>query len=1010
MYLNSKFNFRKFLVALLSMLMAVMLAFSVACSNGDDTTDDGDDGDTTPETTQAIDYQSIKNGDFEFGSKENTTYPLSSSINWSKNMGSDVTSAPSSKGSSGIIDTAEDKFSKLTSKNKPTVNPETPFAKGLIGDGDYEKYDSSDKAMADDEDLRVNPQVGTKFTKILMINNNTNGNGVGTAQSYKASSSISVAVDEFAILSFWLKTDELKSVYTATPGAYVKIACSAGSNSYDDFYVKGIDTKGEWAKFSFAFAGSTITATTVSLTIGLGEGNGTDQNGFVEGFVFVDNVFTKKVSEAEYNEASSKEIKFDDLSTDSVTLPAEYKKNDTESDVLTDKYSVVSAKFNFTYGFENPQALTGTPAYNAIAFNNTTYDTATGNQKGNELAKAKEALPSLFGANDEFIKSAVYMNFNNYSSAYFETNSVSIGAGEYKYVTFFAKVNAYNTNSDKLKVEVKDLNGDASQDSSLFASFETSALESERYNNWIKYQAFINNPTDESTEFKLKFTFGADVESISDAYMLQKGYAVIANLTYADTNEETYNLATAGDRLVKKQIFGKYLSYDDVVSSETNNDVYGIAVDKSQTFSIREKPATNISSYSFKTTQTDKAKVTYGLINSKYYKGGVYGKNVTFSSVLDLDALKTLGNTYTQAVIIDNKEEAYSRYVTSSHSITAESISQITVKVRAYGDAVANVSLVSDSLDTDTYEYETIKFEVGEFNSLMSSKITSSSYTKDGWTTVHFYVKAGNEDLNLRVMIANGSEDVKSKGAVLFDGVTYATIDAAKLQADKIALKLNFEQYANTLAENARAEYLFGAPVMATRNPSTIKSDGENGEVVETTQYYSPAEVYLGNAYAKFFSYETIHAEDVIDNTTSNDDSTSDSTTTTDEYAPSLDATLQISSIIIAIVLIGVIITILVRDSLKKRAKRKARTQAYYEENSGFDRNTREKTLKKIAEKKAKIALASDDEEYDYELASQINEEEEVEETVEETVEEETQPETVEETTEEPAEESEDKE
>ena len=996
MYLNSKFNFRKFLVALLSMLMAVMLAFSVACSDPDDT-DDGDDGDDTTETTQVIDYQSIKNGDFEFGSKENTTYPLSSSINWSKNMGSDVTSAPSSKGSSGIIDTAEDKFTKLTSKNKPTENPGTPASKGLIGENDYEAYD------ADDEDLRVNPQVSG--TKILMINNNSNGNGVGTAQSYKASSSITVAVDEFAILSFWLKTAELKSVYTTKPGAYVKIACSAGSNSYEDMYIREIDTKGEWAKFSFAFAGSSITSTTVSLTIGLGEGNGTDQNGFVEGFVFVDNVFTKKITEAEYNEASLKEIKFADFSTDNVTLPTEFKKNSTESTVLTDKYSVVDAKLNFTYGFENPQALTGTPAYNVIAFNNTTYDTATGNQIGNELSKAKEILPSLFGENDDF-SNVVYMNFNNYSSAYYETQSVSIGAGEYKYVTFFAKVNAYNSNSDKLKIEVKDLNGDKSQDSSLYSSFETSALESERYNNWIKYQAFINNPTDKATEFKLKFTFGSDVESISDAYALQKGYAVIADLICADTDEEIYNLATAGDRLVKKQIYGEYLSYSDVIESETADDVYGITVDKSQTFSIREKPATNIANYSFKTSQTDKAKVSYGLINSKYYSNGVYGKNVTFSSVLDLDALKTFGNTYTQAVIIDNKEEAYSRYVTSSYPITAETISKITVKVRAYGNAVANVALVSDSLDTDTYEYETIKFEVGSFNTLMSSKVTSSSYTKDGWTTIHFYVQAGNEDLNLRVMIANGSADAKSQGAVVFDGVTFATVDAARVQADKIALKLNFAQYANTLAENARADYLFADPVMATRNPTTVKTDGEDGEVVENIQYHNPAEVYLGNAYAKFFSYETIHAEDEIDNTTSTDDSTTD-TTTSDEYAPSLDATLQISSIIIAIVLMGVIITILVRNFLKKRAKRKARTQAFYEETSGFDRNTREKTLKKIAEKKAKIALASGDEEYDYELASQIDETEETEETVEETVETE---ETVEETAEETAQENSDNE
>ncbi len=1011
MYLKSKFNFRKFLVALLSMLMAVMLAFSVACSDGNDT-DDGDDSDeTTTETTQVTDYQLIKNGDFEFGSKENTTYPLSSSINWSKNMGSDVTSAPSSKGSSGIIDTAEDKFTKLTSKNKPTENPGTPASKGLIGEDDYEKYD------ADDEDKQVNPQVSG--TKILMINNNTNKNGVGTAQSYKASSSISVAVDEFAILSFWLKTAELKSVYTTTPGAYVKLASSSGSKSYDDMYIRGINTNGEWAKFSFAFEGSSLTSTTISLTIGLGEGNGTDQNGFVEGFVFVDNVFTKTISKDEYDNASTREIKATDFSSDVISINEPFKDNDTQSNNKTDKYTVISAKLNFAHEFESAGAIGGSINYNTITINNNNYDKiAEGNTVGTTVQGAKEAIPSIFAESDKFTN-AFFMKFNNYSSATFESDSISIGAGEYKYLTFFAKVNAYNLNSDKLTVEIIDQKSGSEQDTSLFASFETSGLESERYNNWIKYQAFINNPTDKPTEFKLKFTFGTSSESISDAYALQKGYAVVADLICADSDEKTYNLATTNDQLVKKQVYGEYISYSDVTSSETGSDAYGISVDKSQTFSIREKPATNLSGFTFKTEPHDENKtdVIYGLINSKYYVDGVYGKETQFSSNLsDLSSLKLTGNSYAQVVVMDNKDSAYSRYVTTSYSVSAESVSKVTVKVKAYDDAVANVSLVSSSLDADTLEYNPIKFEVDNFNTLMSSKVTSSS-SKDGWTTVHFYVQAGNEDISFRIMVANGSKSAPSKGVVLFDGVTYTTIDTAKFQADKNALKLNFTQYANTFTDEAKkAEYLFGAPVMATRNPTTVKSDGENGEVVETTQYYNPVEVYAGNNYAKFFSYETIHADDVIDNTTPKTEDSTDTETESDEYQPSLDVALQISSIMIAIVLIGVIITILIRNVIKKRAKRKARTQAYYEENSGFDKNTREKVLKKIAEKKAKIALATDDEEYDYDVASQIDESVEITEDLEETVEEieeaqlenqeETTEETVEETTEETVEET----
>lgn len=989
MYLKSKFNFKKFLIALLSTLMAVMLAFSVACSNDGDT-DDGDDNDDTTTTTTTVDHQTIKNGDFEFGWTEKTTFPLSSAISWSKSMGSDVTIAPSSKGSSGIIDTG-DKFENLTSKNKPSENPSTPYDKGLIESNDYDK---------DDEEKRVNPNVAGK--KVLMINNQNNG--MGTAQAYKASSSISVAVDEFSLLSFWIKTADLSSVYTQNPGAYVKISSSSGSKSYDDFFIKGINTKGEWAQFNIALKGSSISSTTVNLTIGLGEGNGTDQNGFVEGFTFIDNVFVKTVNEADYENASSKEIKSSDFANDTVTLPTTYKDNELTSTVITDKYSVISCKLNFEEQFTTT-ALSGSVQFGS-AKQGYDYTGAGANKIGSgNLATTKAIIPSAFGENDSF-DSLTYMNFTKHSSANFVTTPVSILAGEYKYVTFFAKVKASNANSDKLTVEIIDKNGDiADQDVSLFASFDTSALESERYNDWIKYQAFINNPTDKDTSFELKFTFGSN-KDFSDAYALQTGYAIIADLKVADTDEATYNKANATSQLVKKQVYGEYLSYSKVTESEIGNDTYGITVDKTQTFTLKEVPATNVVGYNFKSNNESTA---YGIINSKYYNETtfVYGSSTKFTNdLVGLSGLKNVGNNFAQVVIMDNKQATYSRFVTTSHTIEAGTISKITVKVKAYGSAVSNVSLVSSSLDAEELEYQVINFKVGEFSQKLSSKITANSYQRDGWTTAHYYVQAGNEDISLRVMVSNGTKETASQGVVLFEGVTFTTVDSAKIQADKSALKLNFTQYANSLTDDTlKAEYAFTSK-MDTRKPSTVKTDGEDGEVVETTQYYNPAEVFLGNEYAKFVSYETINADDVIDNTTpSTDDGGSTDTPTDEGYSVSLDVTLQISSIIIAVVLIAVMITILIRNGLKKRAKRKAKTQSYYEENSGFNRNTREKTLRKIAEKKAKIALASDDEEYDYDAAEKVDEslevetvEEVVEETTEETVE--TPDEVAEETTE----------
>ena len=88
MYSLTKNKIKNFLVVLLALLMAITMAFATACT----TNDDGDDGDggnseTTTETT-LTDYQVLKNGDFEFMTDDETVYPKSSSIAWSNSLDS----------------------------------------------------------------------------------------------------------------------------------------------------------------------------------------------------------------------------------------------------------------------------------------------------------------------------------------------------------------------------------------------------------------------------------------------------------------------------------------------------------------------------------------------------------------------------------------------------------------------------------------------------------------------------------------------------------------------------------------------------------------------------------------------------------------------------------------------------------------------------------------------------------------------------------------------------------
>ncbi len=979
MYSNFKFNLRKFFIALLAMLMAVMLAFSVACKDdSSDNNDDDGDSTTTEVTTEITDYQSIKNGDFEFNTKDDTTFPYSSSISWSRNLYKDATTAVGSNGDSGIIDTSDAKFSKLESKNKPSENPKTPYAYGLVADEyDYE-----------DVDKQANPQV--KGTKILMINNKSKSGGVeGSAQYYKASSSISVPTAEYAVLSFWVKTLDLKSFYTDTPGAHVRLSSSTGSKTYEELILNDIDTKGEWAKFEIYFEGSEVSNTTINLFFGLGQGNGVDHNGYVEGFAFLDNVNLKAIEQDEYEAGVSAtlDLNVQDPSTinpktNKVSLKGlTYLDNESTT---ADKYTTYRANINYNVSTATTKSATSADS-EKIEILATTGSTNVGVNKN--LSDVIAVIPDANEGADQFTN-FTYMNFADPAAATYVTKTYTIGSESYDLVTFFLKVKSEHVNSDKLKIEV--INGDNDPEV-LFDAVDTKDLESARYGDYIPYRVFINNPTDKTTTYSLKFTFGFNGEW-DDAYALQKGYAVIADLKVEETDKDFYNFATTGSYLAKQQVYGDYISYGEA-ADDTSSDVYPIVVDKTQSFTVKQRPATNVSGYSFKSTSDS---TLYGIVNSKYYNGGKsYGSIEFTSDITGFESLNSSTNKYAQALVLDNKELAYSRFVTEAKTVSANSSVKVSVKIRAYGDAKANVSIVNAEYDNGDYGVK--NFEVNDKSFALTSQAISSSYTLKGWTYVYFYITAGNEDVEYRVEVSNGMKDALSQGTILVESVTASTIENTIVPKDKNAFKSDFAILGNDYAFTSESH---------TRAPSTVLTDGEEGEVVETTRYYSETEVYLGNAFVKFVDYSTLFADEVIDNTTtSGDDTTEDEEEHEHEhdgYTLSTDVTLQISSIVIAAVLILVILVAIIRNGLKKRNKKKQKTAEYYEEKSGFDRNTREKTLKKIAERKAQlkdVELSDDDAEYDYTLTEVMEEEEseEIETVIEEDSIEEVTEETVEE-------------
>lgn len=1011
MYLKSEFKLKKILLALLSIIIAIALAFTVACGETDDGNDDDDNKPSTP-TTTVTDYQVLKNGDFEYGIDEKTTFPYASPTGWSKSLGSDVNSATSGAGTSGVIDTSDEAFEKLTAKNKPLkagssneyVNPRTPDYFGLV----------KNEFNKDDEDKRVNPDADG--TKILMINNqNSSTAGLGTAQKYRASTTVNVLANEYAVLSFWANTLNLKTLNPdVAPGAYVLLAIKTGSNSYEDIVVRDINTNGEWAYFSAVIEGSELATSTINLTFGLGEGNGTDQSNYVEGFAFFDNVQVKTISKDEY--ASSKvgadlEINANDVKAEGYSLKGKAYIDNGEKKDFNAANVFTTTKLNLSFNASatlTEKNVSGEVNYNEL---NPLYNLyKTENLIGVKNASAltddeKTALGDAIANLDKIgtDPSLIYFSFKNASSASYVSNVFTVAGGDYDYITFYAKVKAGNENSDKLKVEVFDYKDTActiaNADKALFSSIATTTVKDGKYGDWVKYQAFVNNPTEAPISYKIKITFGFD-EVWTDSFALQTGNAVVADLRVYDSDEELYSEAATGETIAKTQIYGAYTSYGDVVENTTGSDVYNVTVDKSQTFTIMNKPATNVSGYTFKSN--DKSSVDHGVVNGYYVKtkadGTIYygDDSVKLDGVSVIPSLKsTEANKHSQVLVIDNNKDKVtvnnkevdlvSKYISTTNVVGANSISRITIKVRVTGENnKAIVSLVSSTLENGAYPVLTLK--AGDVEEKLQSTVTSKTHKKGAWTEVNFYVESGNKDISFRVQVEN-----VNKGAVYTDGTTVSVIDANKMLADKNAYKADFKT-AYEANEEEKANYIFTSKAY-TRVDTTVKELDEDGNEVTSVIKYQPTNIYEGNSIVKFFSYATIDVENEIDNTEKAPEETpEEEQPEEDAYTVSTSAVLEISSIVIAIALILVMIAVLVRNALKKRAAKMEKVAAYYEATSTFDRNTREKTLRKIAEKKAKIALAEKEEdeeveEYDYEAAQNVIEEGE-EETAQETIDE----------------------
>ncbi|MBO4323524.1 MAG: hypothetical protein J5836_02565, partial [Clostridia bacterium] len=943
---ESKKSLKALLTLILALTMAFVLVLSVSC--GDDSSDSestsSSDTDTSTEET-ATDSQTIANGDFEFYTTSSTTYPYSSSIKWTRSTDKGVVSAATSTAASGIIDTTDEAFNKLSDANRPQENPGTPIAE-------------------DNADTEANE--GGK--KILMIHNKVSEEGKGTAQYFTSGQSITLSYNQFAKISVWVKTAELKSAYAKGDmkdyGAYIKIRNYLNSET-KPLLIKNINTNGEWVNYVIYLEPSTFAETRYQVVLGLGMGDSANVAELCEGFAFFDNVEYSVVDsydvEADkefslYNESNVSYLDKDsEIYNPYVFTQSETGKDYTENKTVIYKMSFKKAEESaLSEGAWNVNAVNPDDAEHKVA------EYVIGENVG--LTGESEKVITVAGGKEITVPAnSIYMNFNGEGSSYtyaFDIFSAEkqkpVKATSYYKLSVSVKAEA-NGNSKNAFVALSDNGNDTLPDA--FSNISTD--EYARYTFYL-----INKYKDEiETSVSLKLSFGpTELTADSSYWDLPVGYAIFKDITLIELTEAEYKLVDTEEDtkaaivVLKGKNANEYKEENAIEGDEYEE------IKESYAFSIMNSNYNKIKSAPLKLSDTSankyktKGEGTVGLINSHYADNYDLSEEAA-KALSDLEKAEAASTKHVQPIMIYNKDEAATGIIGETKTVSVNASYTFTVKLKVAGGATAYVYLVDRGIEASAFgnnnsiaaNYPVYTFKTAregfknyyeELNEKFYAKVDGETNAgTDGYVTVTFYVTAGDEALDLRVEIWNGSRDGEtlSKGYVFVGNVELTPSGYSSYEALEQDGVYSAEFFKNATVKKYNQGKVYSYYEGDLDDPAKY-DDG--------TQVYSVADDYIVYAESKDGTVKYMRANVLgkITSVAKEEESESDSSSE-EESASDEDETtvgnlvwLQIASIIIAAVLVAVLVIIILRKVFEKRSKKKERTRSYY---AGYDKNTR---------------------------------------------------------------------
>lgn len=1076
-------KFKLFLTILLALTMAFTLLSSVACK---DKPDDSTSSDSTQTIKELTDTQLIKNGDFEYGTanKKITEYPVYSSVNWARANGSiGSSSAPSSSNTSGIIDTREwvyeydeDGYVKFDKDNNPIKATETDtdgnkkeiqlyqgIARNKAGQlPELKNADGTTLKDANGNTVYYNPRTPSYYAltdytgeegalsgggKILMINNKySEESGKGTAQYFSASSEFSLYPGQTGKIELWLMTKDLKNPLNNLSdsrtefGAFIEITTTLGSIATPATRLKHIDTKGEWAKFTFYIDGSNFAQTKLSLKVGLGEGNAMIMTNFVEGYAFIDDVAftvlekdetvpTTDFSYALYNSDGSMAVGDDGNKTSyfDKNFKAE---NFTILPNAVEAYQAKFGEYNFKKaGYEARTDYTEISAYVDCKKPYTNTVPFELEQTPNELDNAHSKIAGSVNTDYTFGKQTTDTPFGNTevytinaakpANLSYESDNFFLNEDQYIKISFWVKTN-FTTNGEGISLYLVDKGNDPATvkevETAIVEKFTTKKDSNSDYDDWTKFTVVVSNTAKDASGavakrfFSIKMVVGPKATS-EDIFAFPVGNVSITNVSVLDMVknddlDEVGSIEKTQDTRVKEVALSADLN---TVNTETETtDTYTFSYGKN-VYDISKAPVNEVINYvgvvgnhnrvgveNGKTNSTQAGTIA-GLINTEYLNNyGLTADEVEAIEKLKASSLEDSKNKEIQPLIIKHTQNGLSYgYIGSNSTISANSTALITVKVKVLGNSIAYIYLVDgknnanfDVLDVSVNRQELIGSTYGDDAKRFKDKDTTEQYVNGKY---QFALSAedtlGDEFTTVAFLIKTGDKAIDFR-VEMWNGIRKDS-NETKVENSQIGTVIfgdySFATSVDYDKQTLEFKQMFGIEEYEnateqtfTRIPSKVLTDAhpEDGEVRVYTEDKDTAIAFKYGDKFIVSDLSTIYIENELDEITVEEEEDTPEDTEEKEET-SYNPFLYFTSLAVTFALIVALLAVVVKHVISAIKKRKSRSMSYY------DRDLREKAIENI--KKSKETKFKEEYDYDNIESNIIEETEEVEAETEET-------------------------